>query len=334
MAAITGSAQTRGIDVTSKGPDENGYRSFQLGEFEFRRDEYFAYITWPTGSHVISVDSFLRAMQRDVAWEFFYGIVNFDGVIGTMNHYGNVDLFAGRYNDAYRKAELDHSENFDTAVIKATFEAVLDDWTNETFDPFASPDETGKAFGVKRGSNTAAVRRERVTAQRMVGLPGDSPVRTDENGFPVNRQFLDVAQDEPEVIAEPGFEDEVHAYNFFAYLSRSDVTWNPSVAAVCRNSLLCPTTEEYILPIIHGNDRVEWFLQISDEIRWEVEDRDTAVKRANVIMKPGDIAAMPADIRHQGYSPKRAMLLVWENGAEDLPELIASGKLSSYPVEF
>jgi hypothetical protein len=51
-------------------------------------------------------------------------------------------------------------------------------------------------------------------------------------------------------------------------------------------------------------------------------------------MKPGDIAAMPADIRHQGYSPKRAMLLVWENGAEDLPELIASGKLSSYPVEF
>jgi hypothetical protein len=334
MAGITASAQTRGIDVTSEGPDENGYRSFKLGEFEFRRDEYFVYVTWPTGSHLISADSFLRALQRDVAWEFFYGIVNFDGVIGTMNHYGNVDLFAGRYNDAYRKAELDHSENFDTAVIKATFEAVLDDWTNETFDPFASPDETGKAFGVKRGSNTAAVRRERVTAQRMVGLPGDSPVRTDENGFPVNRQFLDVAQDEPEVIAEPGFEDEVHAYNFFAYLSRSDVTWNPSVAAVCRNSLLCPTTEEYILPIIHGNDRVEWFLQISDEIRWEVEDRDTAVKRANVIMKPGDIAAMPADIRHQGYSPKRAMLLVWENGAEDLPELIASGKLSSYPVEF
>ena len=30
-------------------------------------------------------------------------------------------------------------------------------------------------------------------------------------------------------------------------------------------------------------------------------------------MKAGDVAAMPADIRHQGYSPKRSMLLVWEN---------------------
>ena len=37
-------------------------------------------------------------------------------------------------------------------------------------------------------------------------------------------------------------------------------------------------------------------------------------------MKPGDVAAMPADIRHQGYSPKRSMLLVWENGSPE-PEL-------------
>ena len=66
----------------------------------------------------MSVDAFLRALQRDVAWEFFYGIVNFDGVVGTMNHYGTVDLFAGRYNDAYRKAELDHVENVETPVIK------------------------------------------------------------------------------------------------------------------------------------------------------------------------------------------------------------------------
>jgi hypothetical protein len=334
MALKTDAADTKGVGVIWTEPDENGYRIFRLGEFEFRRDEYFVYITWPTGSHLMSVDAFLRALQRDVAWEFFYGIVNFDGVIGTVNHYGNVDLFAGRYNDAYRKAELDHVENFDTAAIKATFESMLDDWTNQGFDPFASPDETGQAFGVKRGSNTTAVTRQRVTATRMVGLPGDTPLRTDDNGFPVNRHFLDVDQDEPEVIAEPGFEDEVHAYNFFAYLSRSDVTWNPSVAAVCKDSLFCPTTEEYILPIVHGNDRVEWFLQLTDELRWEVEDRDTGVKRANVIMKPGDMCAMPADIRHQGYAPKRSMLLVWENGAEDLPELISSGKLSSYPVEF
>jgi hypothetical protein len=33
------------------------------------------------------------------------------------------------------------------------------------------------------------------------------------------------------------------------------VTWNPSVVSVCRESLYCPTTEEYILPIIHGNEQ-------------------------------------------------------------------------------
>ena len=71
----------------------------------------------------MSADAFLKALQRDVAWQFFYGIVNFDGVVGTVNHYGTVDLFAGRYNDVYRKAELDHLENFETPLIKATFEA-------------------------------------------------------------------------------------------------------------------------------------------------------------------------------------------------------------------
>jgi len=52
--------------------------------------------------------------MRDVAWNFFYGTVNFDSVIGTLNHYGDVDLFAGRFNEEYRKAELDHSENSPT----------------------------------------------------------------------------------------------------------------------------------------------------------------------------------------------------------------------------
>src|SRR5947207_3124332 len=84
-------------------------------------------------------------------------------------------------------------------------------------------------------------------------------LRSDASGNPVNRQFRDVDQTEPEIRAEPGFENEVHAFNFFAYLSRSDVTWNPSITAAVKNSLLCPTTEEYMLPIIHGNDRVEWF---------------------------------------------------------------------------
>ncbi len=322
------------VEVDASAPNAEGYRTFRLGEFEFSRNEYFVYVRWPTGSHVMSADAFLKALQRDVAWQFFYGIVNFDGVVGTVNHYGTVDLFAGRYNDAYRKAELDHLENFPTELIGETFKAMLDDWTNEGFDPFASPTETGSAFGPKRGDNRRAITRHRVTAQRMVGVSGDEQIRTDESGFPINRHFLDVPQDEPEVQAEAGFESEVAAFSLFAYLSRSDVTWNPSVVSACKDSLACPTTEEYILPIIHGNDRVEWFVQLSDEIWWNVEDRDTGTARANVVMKPGDVASMPADIRHQGYAPKRSMLLVWENANPALPELLSSGKLPPNAVDF
>ena len=168
----------------------------------------------------------------------------------------------------------------------------------------------------------------------MVGLPGDTGYRTDANGYTVNRLFLDVPQDQPEVHAEPGFESEVHAFNLFGYLSRSDVTWNPSVCSVVKDSLMCPTTEENILPIFHGNDRVEWFIQACDEIIWEIEDGSTGKPRAKVIMKAGDVAAMPADIRHKGYSPKRSMLLVWENNDNSLPEKYQRGELKPYPAEF
>jgi len=323
------------IDVDrSAAVNDDGYHEFKLGEFTFRRDEYFVYIGWPTGQHMMGADAFLRALQRDVAWDFFYGIVNFDGVFGTVNHYGTVDIFAGRYNDSYRRAELDYGENVETPVIRETFKAILDDWTNSSFDPFASPHETGSAFGLKNGNNTGAVTRRRVAAQRMVGVQGDEQVRSDESGFPVNRMFADVDQSEPVIEVEPGFEGEVAAFSLFAYLSRSNVTWNPSVVSVCKDSLACPTTEEYILPIIHGNDRVEWFIQLSDQITWEVEDRDTGAVRSRVVMKAGDVSAMPADIRHQGYSPKRSMLLVWENGSAKIPEAIASGQAPTYPVEF
>ena len=325
---------TAATDVKAGKANTDGYRAFRLGEFRFSRDEYFVYVDWPTGKHLMSADAFLKALQRDVAWQFFYGIVNFDGVVGTVNHYGTVDLFAGRYNDVYRKAELDHLENFDTSLIKATFEQMLDDWTNQGFDPFAAPSETGTAFGIKNGDNRPAITRHRVTAQRMVSVPGDEALRNDENGHPVNRHFLDVPQDEPEKYPEPGFENEVNSFNLFAYLSRSQVTWNPSVVSVCGDSLYCPTTEEYILPIIHGNDRIEWFVQLSDEIKWDVQDRDTGAARAKVTMRAGDVAAMPGDIRHQGYSPKRSMLLVWENASAELPALIASGKAPTAPVEF
>src|SRR2546427_11506229 len=151
------------LDVKSSGPNEHGYRSFSPGEVTFSRDEYFVYVKWPTGRHVMSADAFLRSLQRDVAWDFFYGIVNFDGVLGTMNHYGTVDLFAGRYNDAYRKAELDHLETFETPLIRETFNAMLADWTNDRFEPFASPEETGTCFGPKHGDNIDAITRPRVT---------------------------------------------------------------------------------------------------------------------------------------------------------------------------
>ena len=319
--------------VTSSAPNEQGYRGFTLGGFTFSRDEFFVHIIWPTGTHLISADVFLRALQRDVAWNFFYGTVNFDHVFGTVNHYGTVDMFAGRFNEAYRKAELDHVENFDSDEIMATFKEMLDDWTNSNYDPFASPSETDKPFGVKNGSNTAAVTRRRVAADRMVGLPGDEQIRTDET-HPINRMFADVPQDEPEIHIEPGFENEMAAYNLFAYISRSDVTWNPSVVSVCKASLYCPTSEEYTLPVFHGNDRIEWFLQLTDEITWEVQDRDTGAPRAKVVMKAGDIAAMPGDIRHQGYSAKRSMLLVWENASPELPEMIRTGKASVFAVDF
>lgn len=315
-------------------PNQQGYRSFTIGGFEFSRDEFFVHVKWPKGRHLLPADAFLRALQRDVAWSFFYGTVNFDQVIATVNHYGTVDLSAGRFNAAYRKAGRDHCETFETQVIRDAFAAMLEDWTNATFDPFASPAETGSAFGPKNGSNKTAITRRRVTAKRMVGAPDDEPLRTDASGFKVNRQFSDVPQDEPEVIAEPGFENEVRSFNLAAYLSRSDVTWNPSIVSACEHSFMCPTTEEYSLPVIHGNDRVEWFLQFTDEIHWEVEDGQSGAPRARVTMRPGDVAAMPADIRHRGYSPKRSMLIVWENGSPDLPEKIASGKLPSRPVEF
>jgi len=324
---------------SSAASNRTGYRSFTLGSFSFSRDEYFVQVSWPAKgqvlTHTVSADAFLRAMMRDVAWGFFYGWVNFDDVVGTRNLYGKVELYAGRYNPAYSAKGLDLTETFESPQIMATFKAILDDWTNAGFDPFAAPAETGKEWvGNKNGHNREAIERQRQACKRMPGLPGDADLRSDANGFPINRAFADVPQTAPEVHAEAGFEDEVHAINLFAYLSRSDVTWNPSVSSVCGRSLCCPTTEEYILPIKHGNDRVEWFVQLSDEIDWIIEDKQTGAPRAKVKMKAGDVAAMPADIRHQGFARKRSMLLVWENATPGLPDMYENGELKPYPIEF
>ena len=316
-----------------------GYKDFSLGSFTFRRDEYFAHITWTTRdkrpmSHTMDAGNFLRALMRDVAWGFFYGWVNFDDVIGTVNHYSSVDLYAGSFNGTMKAAEIDCLENFPTEQIRPTFEAMLDDWTNAGFDPFAAPQETGSAYGRKNGSNTAKITRARELATRCVGLKGDLNLRTDERGAPVNRAFADVPHDQPELHPEPGFENEVHAFSLFGFLSRSQVTWNPSFTSVVKYSYMCPTTEEHMLPIIHGNDRVEWFFQMTDEITWNCADKNTGSPMARVIMKAGDMAAMPAYCRHQGFSPKRSMLLVWENGSPTLVHEIQKGESPEVPVKF
>ena len=325
---------TQTIEKTESAVNASGYKSFKIGQFAFERDDYFAHIGYPGGEHIMSVDHFLRALVRDVAWGFFYGTLNFDNVFGTRNLYGTVEMFIGTYNEHYRQNNQHYSEVFDSKVLKAIFEGILVDWTNAGFDPFAAPEETGSAFGPKNGTNTAALERQRLVAKRMVGLPNDLPLRSDALGQTVNRQFADLPQTAPQVHAEPGFENEVHAFNAFDYLSRSEVTWNPSVLSVVGDSLYCPTTEEQTLPVTHGNDRVEWFIQLSDQIIWEIGDKVTGAPKAVVTMKPGDIAAMPADIRHRGLSPKRSLLLVWENGNPELPNLYASGVLKSNPVDF
>jgi len=73
-----------------------------------------------------------------------------------------------------------------------------------------------------------------------------------------------------------------------------------------------------MLPVIHGNDRNEWFVQLTDEIHWQIADKNTGQPRGTIVMKPGDVCAMPADIRHQGFAPKRSMLMVLENGTPGL----------------
>ena len=67
--------------IAATGTDaDTGYSSFQLGSFRFSRDEYFAHVEWPMGSHIIEIDRFLRAMVRDIGWGFFYGWIFFDEI--------------------------------------------------------------------------------------------------------------------------------------------------------------------------------------------------------------------------------------------------------------
>ena len=322
------------IDVQSSGPNSDGYQEFDLGGFHFRRDEYFAHITWPTGEHVMSIDTFLRALQRDVAWDFFYGTVNFDHVFGTVNHYGTVDMFAGRFNDAYRKAELDHSENFETPLIRETFKAMLDDWTNEGFDPFASPAETDKPFGVKNGSNTEAVTRRRVTASadgRRAGRRAD-PHRRDPHDQPDVRRRRPGRARGPRRARVRGRGRGVQPVRLPQPVATSRGTRRWSACARPASTARPPrsTSSRSSTATTASSGSCSSPTRSCGTSRTAT----AGAARAKVTMKAGDVAAMPGDIRHQGYSPKRSMLLVWENASPEIPELIRTGKASVYPVEF
>ena len=321
--------------IVATGTDPaTGYDSFRLGGFEFRRDEYFAHVAWPKGTHIIEIDRFLRAMVRDIGWGFFYGWIFFDDIFGTTNHYGTVDVFAGAYDKGYKDQGLDYLETFPAEVVSEAFETISRNWINQGYDPLSAPLETGSPLGSKTVERTDALVRGFQPATRMLGLEGDAPVRSDDTGHPINRAFADMAFDKPEIECEPGFEGRLHAIDLFDHIARADVTWNPSFTAITGASICCVTSEEHMLPVIHGNDRNEWFIQLTDEIHWNIADKNSGAPRGRIVMKSGDVCAMPADIRHQGFSPKRSMLMVMENGTPGLEKRYASGELKPYPVDF
>lgn len=311
-----------------------GYTMFQLGSFTFRRDDYFAHVGWPHGSHIIEIDRFLRATVRDIGWGFFYGWIFFDDVFGTTNHYGTVDVFAGSYDRGCKEAGIDFLETFPAESVAEAFGTIAQDWISVGYDPLNAPLETGTPIGSKGPERTDPLLRAFIAADRMLGLPGDKPVRTEAAGFPINRAFADLDYDSPDIECAPGFEGQLHAINLFDHIARSDVTWNPSISALSGGNICCVTSEEHMLPVIHGNDRNEWFIQLTDEIHWNIADKNSGAPRGRIVMKAGDVCAMPADIRHQGFAPKRAMLMVMENGTPGLEARYASGELKPYPVDF
>ena len=148
------------------------YKEFHLGQFRFVRDDYFAHIHFPTQSgkamaHKIDIDAFLKPLQRDIAWSFFYGMVKFDDVFGTINHYGTVEVFAGKYHKALHEGGFWHAEELGRGEVERVFTLMLEDWVPADFDPFAAPRETGSAVGPKREANLNAIHRKRIVTTRI-----------------------------------------------------------------------------------------------------------------------------------------------------------------------
>ena len=309
-----------------------GYRKFQFGSFTFERDAYFVHVRWPKGMHTIEVDRFLRAMVRDIGWGFFYGWIFFDDVFGTQNHYGTVDIFAGTYSKGHRDTRVDFLETFNTDDVRAAFETISVNWINEGYDPLRAPMETGSPLGAKTREAKGPLIRGFES-----GPPHDGPARRCDAALRCQRPSDQPRLCRPDLRqavdrAEPGFEGQIHAFNLYDHIARADITWNPSFTSITGACICCVTSEEHMLPVIHGNDRNEWFIQLTDEIHWNIQDKNTGNPRGRIVMKSGDVCAMPADIRHQGFAPKRSMLMVLENGTPGLEQRYAKGELEPFPI--
>ena len=302
-----------------------GYKTFKLGDVEFSRDLYFCHLKWPTGSHSLHIEPFLRATLRMYQWQFFFGSLLYDDLVGFTNHYGTVELFIGRDDPGFQKAEKTHAVVMETGEALEDLCAMLENWSGGQFDPFVSPRETGRSIGAHSAPLDHLMTNRRLLAKRILGGKDEAAAWSASNGQNTNEHFEDLEQIQPLVHAEPGYEDALSAFNVFAHLACQEVVWNPSICSVVRHNAVCITTEEEELPVWHKNDRLEWFVQLSDEIIWDIQNGADGQKRARVIMRSGDVSAMPHDIRHRGKSPKRSMLLVWENSDPEIHKKVSAG---------
>ena len=223
-------------------------------------------------SHQMSADAFLRACMRDVAWNFFYGWVNFDHVIGTRNHYGRVDFYAGTFNGAEGgrrrlpravRCRPHHGDlQGDPARLgeRGLRSVRRPGRDRQRLRHQAGREHRGDRAHPHRDQAHARPAGRFAVARRHAGQPRLCRRPAGRAGDPGRARLRGPAPRlQPLQVSQP--------------LRRH---LEPVGHAVCKASLACPTTEEYILPVFHGNDRVEWFIQLSDKIVWEVADKKPA----------------------------------------------------------
>ena len=264
--------------------------------------------------------------MRDVAWGFFYGTVNFDTVFGTINYYGEVEMFAGEDQRGLhlRRPRLHRA----LPVRRADGRVQGDDLRLDQrgLRPVRRAAWKPACPGARRTVTTKTADHPPARHRQAHGRPARRHAAAHRrDGFPVNRMFQDVEQDQPEVHAEPGFETSFRPSTCSA-TSRAPTSpgthrsarWSTKAcSARLQKSSSCRSSTATTGRVVRAALRRDHL---------DVKDGKTGRDRAVVTMKAGDVSCMPADIRHQGYSNKRSMLLVWENGSPKIPDLIRSGK--------